>query len=206
MFFICENIWEKFIQITISKFKINNAWFMSSNSRTICENCASKNWFCQKWYLQMCFICENMWEKFIQITSNKFKINNVWFMSSNSKPYVKMCFISENIWEKFIRITIYKFKMSNHLLQIYGLCHPVRRNVKILHLKTGSVKCRIWKQGVGCKYVCLNCKNIFFWQLYDSCHLVQRSTQTHMKIVLPKTGSVKNENTCLSQYGQSQSE
>ena len=108
---------------------------------------------------------------------------------------LKMYFIFEKIWEKFIRITIYKFKMNNHLWQIYGSCHPVRRNVKIVHLKTGSVKCRIWKQGVGCKYVCLNCKNIFFWQLYGSCHLVQRSTQTHMKIVLPKTGSVKNENT-----------
>ena len=123
-----------------------------------------------------CVLFAKTWEKFIQITIYKFKINIVWFMSSNSKPYVKidcqnvtfanrelkMCFIFEKIWEKFIRITIYKFKMNNHLWQIYGSCHPVRRNVKIVHLKTGSVKCRIWKQGVGCKYVCLNCKNIFF--------------------------------------------
>jgi len=91
---------------------------------------------------------------------------------------LQMCFICENIWEKFIRITIYKFKMNNHLRQIYGSCHPVRRNVKIEHLKTGSVKCRIWKQGVGCKK-CLNCEKLFFWQLYGSCHLVRRSTQTH---------------------------
>ena len=107
---------------------------------------------------------------------------------------LKMCFICEKIWEKFIRITIYKFKISDHLWQIYSSCHPVRRNVKIEHLKTGSVKCRIWKQRVGCKYVCLNCE---FWQLYGSCHLVQRSTQTHMKNGLPKTGSVKNENMYL---------
>ena len=131
----------------------------------------------------------HMWKLCI----SKLALSNVKFANRE----LKMCFICENIWEKFIRITIYKFKMNNHLWQIYGSCHPVRRNAKIVHLKTGSVKCRIWKQGVGCKYVCLNCKNIFFWQLYGSCHLVQRSTQTHMKIVLPKTGSVKNENMYL---------
>ena len=158
----------------------------------------------------MCFICENTWEKLIQITIYKVKINNVWFMSSNSKPYVKiewpsnvkfanrelkMCFICENIWEKFIRITIYKFKISDQLWQICCSCHPVRRNVKIEHLK-----CRIWKQGFGCKK-CLNCEDTFFGQLYGSCHLVcWRSTKSHIKIVLPKTGSVKNENIYLPIY------
>jgi len=43
------------------------------------------------------------------------------------------------------------------------------QNVKFEHLKTGSVKCRIWRQGVGCKK-CLNCKKNIFWQLYGSCH------------------------------------
>ena len=40
------------------------------------------------------------------------------------------------------------------------------QNVKIEHLKTGSVKFRLWKQGVGCKK-CLNCevKKTFF----DNC-------------------------------------
>ena len=130
--------------------------------------------------------------QFKTISENWVTLSNVKFVNRE----LQMCFICENIWEKFIRITIYKFKMNNHLWQIYGSCHPVRRNVKIEHLKTGSVKCRIWKQGVGCKK-CLNCEKLFFWQLYSSCHLVRRSTQTHMKIVLPKTGSVKNENTCL---------
>ena len=60
---VCKPMWKLFI----SKLVLSNVKFANKE-------------------LQMCFICENIWEKFIQITIYKFKINNVWFMSSNSKP------------------------------------------------------------------------------------------------------------------------
>ena len=72
----------------------------------------------------------------------------------------------------------------------YGSCHPVWRNVKIKHLKTGSVKSRIWRQGVGCKK-CLNCekKNIFC-QLYGSYH---QALKLKWKLCFPKLAKSKTK-------------
>ena len=64
---VCKPMWKLFI----SKLALSNVKFVNR-------------------VLQMFFICENIWEKFIRITICKFKINNVWFMSFNSKPYVKI--------------------------------------------------------------------------------------------------------------------
>ena len=72
------------------------------------------------------------------------------------------------------------------------------------HLKIGSVKCEICKQGVVnvfnlrkhigeldqlCQmYKFTNSKQIINRDMYGSCHLVQRSMQTHVKIAQLKDG------------------
>jgi hypothetical protein len=76
-------------------------------------------------------IQNHMWKLFIW----KLVLSNVKFANRELQMFILQKHMSKIIW-----ITIYKFKISVDLWQIYGSCHPVQRNVKIVHLKTGLRK------------------------------------------------------------------